>query len=88
VLFRLLSSSVLLLNWVVLPMRSISEASWVSSVEIAVWSLLVRVPFEAWTDSSRMRCRIEWTSFSAPSPVWIIEIPSWALRWAWARPRV
>ena len=40
------------------------------------------------TASSRMRCRIEWTSFSAPSAVWTSETPSWALRTAWLVPRI
>src|SRR5690606_31863725 len=29
-----------------------------------------------------------WTSFSAPSAVWIRLMPSWALRWACCRPRI
>ena len=33
-----------------------------------------------------MRCRIEWTSLSAPSAVWATLTPSWALRAATLRP--
>ena len=33
-----------------------------------------------------MRCRMEWTSVSAPSAVCATEMPSWALRTATLRP--
>ena len=46
------------------------------------------MPFGAWIDSSRTRCRIECISFSAPSAVWTSEMPSCALRLAWAVPRI
>src|SRR6266851_5610163 len=55
---------------------------------MAVWSLLVSVPLDAWTASSRMRCRMECVSFSAPSAVWMSEIPSCELRCAWAKPLI
>ncbi len=46
------------------------------------------MPFDHCTASSRMRCRIECISFSEPSAVCTSEMPSWALRLAWAVPRI
>ena len=68
---------------VVLPMRF---SSLLSSV-ISVWAAAVAVAsceplLAAWTARSRMRCRIECTSESAPSAVCTTEMPSWALRMA------
>src|SRR5690606_15330712 len=44
------------------------------------------VPLAAWTDNSRMRCRLLLISFSAPSVVCAMEMPSLALRAACVRP--
>src|SRR3954465_14685041 len=44
-----LSSSEMPLNLVVLPIRVISEASWSTSDWIAVWLVLLSVPFLYWT---------------------------------------
>jgi len=87
VVLKLPLSRFLLLYWVLVAMRSISEVSEVSSDAMAPRSVLVRVSFDPWTESSRMRCRIEVVSFRPPSAVWIIEMPSCALRAAWFRPR-
>ena len=81
-------SSFLVLNSVLFAIRSTSFLSEVISEAMAPRSVLVRVSFEPWTASSRIRWRIEWVSFSPPSAVWIIEMPSWALRIAWLRPLV
>src|SRR3954451_23399803 len=83
-----LSSSEMPLNFVVVPMRSISEASWLTSDWIAVWLVLLSVPFLYWTASSRTRWSMLWTVERAPSAVWTSETPSWMLRWFCARPRI
>ena len=70
------------------PMRSISDASWLTSVWIAAWSSLLSVPFLYCTASSRTRWSMEWTSSRFPSAVCTIETPSWMLRFAWARPLI
>ncbi|OQC27763.1 MAG: hypothetical protein BWX67_02347 [Thermotogae bacterium ADurb.Bin062] len=44
--------------------------------------------FAACTASSLILCRIEWVSFSAPSAVWIRDIPSCAFRDACSNPRI
>ena len=61
-------------------MRPISEDNWSISDLMAPRSDVWSVSLPPWTVSSRMRWRMEAVSFSAPSPVWIIEMPSWALR--------
>ena len=48
----------------------------------------VSVPLSNCTFRSRTRCSIECTSLSAPSAVWTSEMPSCALRCAWARPPI
>jgi len=53
-----------------------------------VRSAELTVPLLAWIASSRMRIRIELTSFSAPSPVCVSEMPSCALRIAWFVERI
>src|SRR3954468_6118113 len=83
-----LSSSEMPLNFVVVPMRSISEASWLTSDWIAVLLVALSVPLLYWTASSRTRWSMLWTVESAPSPVWTSETPSWMLRWFCARPRI
>ncbi len=69
-------------------MRSISEASWLTSFWIEVRGVSSIEPFLYCTASSRMRWSIEWTSSRLPSAVWTIETPSWMLRWACAMPRI
>ena len=76
------------LNSALEPMRSISDASWLTSVWIALRSLSLSEPFLNWTASSRTRWSIEWTSSSEPSAVCTIEMPSWALRFAWSTPLI
>ena len=83
------SSSLVPLNVVVLAMRSSSCLSW----PISFWMLPVAVVFrlpelDAWTDRSRMRCRIEVLSDSAPSAVCTTLVPSWVLRTAWVSPPI
>src|SRR3954451_3811877 len=46
------------LNWVVVPMRSISLASWLTSDWMADWLDALSVPFLNWTASSRTRWSI------------------------------
>ena len=77
---------------VVVPIRSISAFSWSYSVWAAVRAVESCDPaLAACTERSRIRCRIECTSESAPSAVCTTEMPSWALRMAtlvpptWAR---
>src|SRR2546423_14269446 len=69
------------LNWVVVPMRSISDASWATSDWMADWLPALSVPFLNWTASSRTRWSMLWTVLRAPSAVWTSETPSWMLRW-------
>ena len=57
-------SSGMPLNWAEVPMRWISQASWVISDWMAVWSCVESVPFLYSTASSRTRCSIAWTSLS------------------------
>src|SRR4051812_19822533 len=83
-----LSSSEMPLNLVVVPMRLISLASWLTSDWTAVWSVELSVPFLYWTASSRTRWSMLWTVLRAPSAVWTSETPSPMLRWFWARPRI
>ncbi len=49
-------------------------------------SVWVFVSLEDCTASSRMRCKMDCVSFSAPSAVCTSEMPSCALRTAWFRP--
>src|SRR5215212_10614813 len=76
------------LNCVVEPMRSISQASCRTSDWMADWLVALSVPFLNCTASSRTRWSIAWVVWRAPSAVWTSETPSWALRWAWPRPRI
>src|SRR3954454_14224759 len=83
-----LFSRLMPLNFVELPMRSISEASWNPSDWMADWLAALSEPFLNWTASSRTRWSIAWTVLRAPSAVWTSETPSWMLRWFWPRPRI
>src|SRR3954451_23519872 len=70
-------------------MRVSSDLSWV----ISFWVLDFASSFSepellAWTERSRMRCRIEVVSDSAPSAVCTTLVPSWVLRTAWVRPPI
>src|SRR3954470_13029781 len=76
------------LNWGGLTMRPTSAESWVISAVMAARSAVERVPLLYWTASSRTRCRMEWTSLRAPSPVCTMLTPSRAFWWAWARPLI
>ena len=76
------------LNFVRAAMLSTSVRSVSSSSPIAVRSLVDSVSLPACTVSSRMRCRMPCTSFSEPSAVCTIEMPTWALRDACCRPRI
>src|SRR4028118_1027960 len=68
-------------------MRLSSELSWTISDWIAFLASVLRPPsLLAWTDRSRMRWRMLWDSFSAPSAVCTTDMPSWALRGATLRP--
>src|SRR5262245_9407336 len=82
------ASSVMPLNDAALPMRSISDASWLTSLWIAALPVSDSEPFLYWTASSRTRCRMLWTSSRLPSAVCTIDTPSWMLRCAWARPLI
>src|SRR6185312_4185534 len=68
------------------PMRLISSRRWVISFWMEARSVLVLVPLAACTVNWRMRCRLSLTWPSALSAVCEIEMPSFALRWAWDRP--
>ena len=68
--------------------RTSSAVSCATSAVILAWSDVDSVPLANWIDSSRTRCRIECISFSAPSAVCTSEMPSCALRLAWAVPRI
>ena len=69
-------------------MLSSSFRSVSSSSPTKVRSEVDRIVDPACTVSSRMRCRIACVSLSAPSAVWIIETPSWALRRPIFMPRI
>ena len=75
------------LNVVRAAMLSTSAFSVSISSPMAVRSLVETVSLPACTVSSRMRCKMPCTSFSAPSAVCTIEMPSCALRVACRRPR-
>src|SRR3954466_14054192 len=86
---KLPSSSLLPLNLVVSEMRVSSDCSWVISFWMLPLASAFRPPsFEPWTDRSRMRCRMEVLSLSAPSAVCTTEMPSWVLRTATFRPPI
>src|SRR5439155_7530606 len=67
-------------------MPSSSEASWVISAFWAEPSVVAVLGAD--TARSRTRCRIAWTSLSAPSAVWTKLMPSWALAMAWLVPPI
>ena len=70
------------LNTAALPMRVISADS---CVDLGLDGALAGGRERAvryCTASSRMRCRMLWTSSRLPSAVCTIETPSWMLRWA------
>ena len=68
-------------NLVVVEIRVISVLRAVISAWAAVRAAVSFAPVLAlWTDRSRMRFSMEWTSPSAPSAVWAKLRPSWALR--------
>ncbi len=76
------------------PLKRVVSAIRVSSEErasISSWMFCLALAFRlpslaACTDRSRIRCRMEWLSVSAPSAVWTTEMPSWVLRTATLRP--
>ncbi len=76
------------LNFVWLVMSLISLPIWNTSAAIASLSSELLVPLSNCTFRSRTRCSMECTSVSAPSAVWTSEMPSCALRCAWARPPI
>src|SRR3954464_7100612 len=76
------------LKVIVLTMRLHSADSWTISAVMAALSPVESVPLLYWTASSRTRCRIECTSFSAPSADCTSDTPSSELRLAWLRPRI
>ena len=76
------------LKFVFVAMRSSSLPRSSASVLIAARELVLFESLAPWTARSRMRCRIEVTSLSAPSAVWMTEMPSCALRPAWAMPEI
>ena len=43
---------------------------------------------DAWTDSSRSRCRMSWLSWRYPSAVWMKEMPFCEFCTAMRRPRI
>jgi len=75
-------SSLMPLNAAETPRRSISEASWLTSLCSAAWFCGESVPFLYCTASSRTRWSIECTSESVPSAVCTIETASCRLRCA------
>ena len=77
-----LFSRLMPLNCAELPMRVISDASWLASFWIDVRAVSSSEPFLYCTASSRMRCSIEWTSSRLPSAVCTMEAPSWMFFWA------
>src|SRR6185312_12105642 len=80
------SSTLMPLKLVCEPTRLISARRWLISFWIEARSELVLVPLAACTVNWRMRCRLSLTWPSALSAVCEIEMPSFALRWAWDRP--
>ena len=76
------------LNEVCVAMRSISARRCCTSASRAARSDDEFVALAACTASSRMRCRLLVTSASADSAVCASEMPSFALRTAWLRPRI
>jgi hypothetical protein len=84
---RVPSNSFFPLNVVLWLRLSISYRSCWSSWLTAARSSEERVSLAACRASSRIRWSMECTSLRAPSAVWIMEMPSWALRMACARPR-
>ena len=71
-----------------MAIRVTSVTSWFTS-EFRDWrSLAEFVAFADWIASSRIRCRISPDCASAPSAVCDSEMPSFALRRAWSRPRI
>src|SRR6185312_10603563 len=80
------SSTLMPLKLVCEPTRLISARRWVISFWMEAKSVLVLVPLAACTVNWRMRCRLSLTWPSALSAVCEIEMPSFALRWAWDRP--
>src|SRR5438552_3841299 len=87
---ELLPSSRLFAPYLVaLPMRLISLVIWSTSVLMAVRASVSLPPvLAAWTARSRIRCRSECVSVSAPSAVCTTLMPSCALRTATLRPPV
>ena len=82
------SSSCKPLKVVLLAMRFSSDTSWFTSdCRLARLSAEL-VELADWIDNSRTRWRILVLSCSAPSAVCDSEMPSLALRMAWARPRI
>jgi hypothetical protein len=75
------------LNFVFEAMSPIAAFSSSTSAEMLAFASASFVPLAYWTASSRIRWSIAWTSLSAPSAVWTIEMASWAFRVAWFRPR-
>ena len=83
------SSSFVPLKFVVVEMRVSSSLSWLTSFWMFAFALSFRLPeLEAWTDRSRMRCRMEVLVLSAPSAVCTTEMPSWVLRTACFMPPI
>ncbi|STY98514.1 Uncharacterised protein [Mobiluncus mulieris] len=80
------SNSLVPLKLVTLPIRSNSERSCFNSALILPRDFESFESLAPWTASTRIRCKMECTSFNAPSAVWITEMPSWALRTAWRLP--
>ena len=81
------SSNLMPLNSVELPMRLTSLTRlWNSSSSVSL-SWLLTEPLLDWIASSRRRVRMLLTSFSAPSAVCTMEMPSLALRLAWSSDR-
>jgi hypothetical protein len=76
------------LKLVWLATRVISAANCWASASREARSLRLLVAFAAWTDNSRRRWRLLPISPSAPSAVCASEMPSFALRAAWFRPRI
>src|SRR5919107_5594580 len=69
-------------------MRFSSDVSWVTSVCRALRSPAEFDEFDDCTASSRIRCRMSPELDRAPSAVWAIDTPSFALRVAWFMPRI
>ena len=82
------SSRLMPLNCVCVATRSISDESCETSCCRAARSDALFVALADCTASSRMRCRLSLTLDSAPSAVCASEMPSFALRAAWFRPRI